>query len=429
MVKTLAPCLMQVKGRGAWSSCFLRIEGLLPYAPVPLPVRFLLGSPRRLLGAVVLFIVLDLSVLVFNLWIAHWVAADAVAINLAGRQRMLSQRITKSALLASGVLPDVGRTAAMQELADAYGQFTGTLQAFDRGGGAIGGDGQLVRLDRVAAPAGRAAVEAVNQLLAPVQPVMDRWRQDGSLPEPQLIAVRDYMVRHNRDMLDAMNRLTSALEQDSVRRIGVLRYAQTGAFVLAMLNFVVIVLGLVRRQQVVEQEGRQWRQVAQRDALTGLYNRMAFDRRLEQALAQAHVNGGTLTLLMLDLDGFKPVNDRYGHARGDEVLRALAQALQSVARETDTVARLGGDEFALFFPGLHNPVALHDLCQRLLQRLEKTVSATVPVPVRASLGVAVYPQDGADAAALLHAADSAMYRSKQNGGHCVTLAADLPRTR
>ncbi|HEX5805687.1 MAG TPA: diguanylate cyclase [Macromonas sp.] len=396
---------------------------------MPLPVRFLLGSPRRLFGAVVLFIVLDLSVLLLNLWIARAVAADAVAINLAGRQRMLSQRITKSAMLASGLLPGVDRTASLHELTGAYRLFSGTLQAFDQGGATTGGDGRPVVLDRVESPAGRSAVQQVNRLLLPIQPSLASLEQGGTLAEPQLLVVRDYMVRHNTEMLEWMNRLTSALEQESVHRTSVLRFAQTSAFVLALFNFLLIVLGLVRRQHQAEQEGQQWRQAAQRDALTGLFNRMAFDRRLEQALAQARLSGDKVALLMIDLDGFKPVNDRHGHAMGDAVLRSIAQALQSVARDTDTVARLGGDEFALFCPHLHSASALQDLCQRLLQRLDQVAVRLAPITVRASLGVAVFPQDGADAPALMHAADTAMYQSKQNGGHCATLVSDLATAR
>jgi len=117
------------------------------------------ASPRRLLAAVLLFIALDLSILLINLWIAHQVALDAVAINLAGRQRMLSQRITKATLIAAEQPRTPLGEQAREELDTAYLLFTRTLHAFDRGGETLGGDGQVVTLRPVSAPKGRQAIK------------------------------------------------------------------------------------------------------------------------------------------------------------------------------------------------------------------------------------------------------------------------------
>ena len=119
------------------------------------------ASPRRLLVAVVVFILLDLSILMINLWIAHQVALDAVAINLAGRQRMLSQRITKASLLAANEPNTPMGDQARRELDAAYLLFTRTLTAFDQGGETQGGDGQIVSLRPVRDAKGREAIHAV----------------------------------------------------------------------------------------------------------------------------------------------------------------------------------------------------------------------------------------------------------------------------
>lgn len=390
---------------------------------MPAPIRLLLGSSRRLLGAVVLFIVLDLSVLLINLWIAQWVAMDAVAINLAGRQRMLSQSITKSAMLASGVLPGHNRAADLAELSEAHHLFANTLRAFEQGGVATGSTGQTEVLTRLNQARARQSVMRALELIAPLQTHMDVLWRTHDLSDQALAEVRDYMVTHNRDILHLMNDLTSVLEQDSVRRIGTLRWVQTAAFVLAIVNFVFIVWGLVRQKRQVEQEGLAWQQAAQHDPLTGLYNRMAFGRRLEQALDKARNTGTSVAVMVLDLDDFKPVNDQHGHAAGDAVLQALAKALLSVARESDTVARLGGDEFAVFCPNLHSPLALTDFCERLFAKFEQIqIDMDQPTRVQASLGVAVFPTDGSDTSALLRAADAAMYLSKQQGGRRYSMA-------
>ena len=115
----------------------------------------LTASPRRLFVAVALFVVLDLSILVINLWIAHQVALDAVAINLAGRQRMLSQRLTKAALLASTDPGSPAAQAARGEMMEAATLFDSTLAAFIHGGPAQGGDGTSVTLRPVQTPEGQ----------------------------------------------------------------------------------------------------------------------------------------------------------------------------------------------------------------------------------------------------------------------------------
>jgi diguanylate cyclase (GGDEF)-like protein len=382
------------------------------------PVSFLLGSPVRLIVAIVLFVVLDLTVLVINLWIADHVADDAVAINLAGRQRMLSQQITKSLLLAHHAPDADTRNTAQEELAKAHSLFQQTLTAFDRGGTTPGGDGKPVVLLRVDADQnGRKPLSEAILLVAPLASSMAELKATGTLSDATRAAAVAYMTRHNRDILARMNLLTSALEQDSVQRISRLRIIQTGAFVLALANFLVIVLGMVRQYHQVERAGQRWRELAEHDHLTGLYNRAAFREGMQNAMNQDQSQGKGFYILVLDLDGFKPINDSFGHAAGDEMLRQVANQLVRTARESDVVARLGGDEFALLCPFTSAPDNPGLICDRVIANIDTIVDPNgLARTVRASLGVAVYPTHGRDVDELLAAADRAMYRSKAAGG-------------
>ena len=154
---------------------------------------------------------------------------------------------------------------------------------------------------------------------------------------------------------------------------------------------------------------------ANHDALTGLPNRALITDRMTQAVTFSHRFGHSLWLVYIDLDNFKLINDHLSHQIGDQLIRAIATRLQACANEGDTVARLGGDEFLLLLP-----VANQRPMASLLQLIQEAVATPVPlddqeVTVTCSIGVSVYPQDGADPETLLKHADIAMYRAKEAG--------------
>ncbi|WP_432377244.1 bifunctional diguanylate cyclase/phosphodiesterase [Duganella sp. P38] len=156
--------------------------------------------------------------------------------------------------------------------------------------------------------------------------------------------------------------------------------------------------------------------LAHHDMLTGLPNRSLIADRLEQTIAQARRNSGTVLVAFIDLDGFKLVNDGLGHNAGDELLKVVADRMAGCLRASDTVGRFGGDEFVLL---LNEPGSLLDAAP-LLERVREAVLRPVrvsgqDVQVSCSIGVAVYPNDGGDAGALLMNADAAMYRAKDLG--------------
>jgi diguanylate cyclase (GGDEF)-like protein/PAS domain S-box-containing protein len=171
------------------------------------------------------------------------------------------------------------------------------------------------------------------------------------------------------------------------------------------------------------------RQRAENDALTGLKNRAACEAVLNRFLAEPEAHGGRMALLYLDLDGFKQVNDRHGHAAGDKVLGTCAERILSVVRRSnDLVARMGGDEFviALFNVGADDPVAA-ELGAALVEVLAQpiVVDSDVTVRVGVSIGMACYPRHGTRLAELMQAADAAMYEVKRSGrnGYAMALGA------
>jgi diguanylate cyclase (GGDEF)-like protein len=155
--------------------------------------------------------------------------------------------------------------------------------------------------------------------------------------------------------------------------------------------------------------------LAYRDALTQLPNRVLFDERLDQAIASAERNHTQLAVLLMDLDHFKYVNDTLGHAIGDLILRAVTSRLEGLLkRPTDTVARLGGDEFAIVLPG-DDAVAARSVAKAILHSLEMPmIPEGHTLDVRASIGLAVYPEHGRERSILLRHADVAMYAAKRN---------------
>lgn len=384
---------------------------------MPIPVSYLIGSPRRLFAAIVLFVILDLSVLLINLWIAAQMAQDAVAINLAGRQRMLSQQTTKTLLLAAHTSDQAGFRMATAEFNTAFSLFERTLRAFDKGGETQGGDGEPVFLQAVATEKGRKAVTTTLQLVAPLSGILSETRPEEGLSGDSVRRAMAYMVLNNREILTQMNLLTTDLEHDSIRRTQELRAIQTGFFLIALANFLIIVLGLVRQYTHVERDRHHWREMAQHDALTGLFNRAAFRDAALSALDNAKQSTEPFSILMLDLDGFKPINDRFGHAEGDRMLVKLAQKLTAVSRESDVIARLGGDEFAVLCPHLHTEDRIRQFCDRAIAAISQIAcEGGHECTIRASIGVAVFPDHGRDSDELLAAADRAMYSVKRSGG-------------
>ena len=180
-------------------------------------------------------------------------------------------------------------------------------------------------------------------------------------------------------------------------------------------------VGLLADVSHLKENEQRLRQMAHFDALTGLPNRILLKDRLDQALARAERAGEVFAVCFLDLDGFKDVNDQFGHEAGDLLLKEVATRLLGVLRHADTVARMGGDEFVILLLGLEWPGD----ADAILGRVMHAVAAPYDVQgsridhISASIGVACFPQDATDSTQLTQRADMAMYAAKRAGRHCI----------
>ncbi|WP_432742803.1 EAL domain-containing protein [Methylobacter sp. G7] len=183
-------------------------------------------------------------------------------------------------------------------------------------------------------------------------------------------------------------------------------------------NETIGILGIY--EDITEQKGTEERihYLANFDPLTGLPNRTQLNDRLKYALSLAKRSNGHLALMFLDLDHFKDINDSLGHSIGDVLLIELAKRLRMALREEDTVTRLGGDEFILLLPGV-DAIGAAQVAQKLLDAIAQSYWIELyDLALTASIGIALYPEDGGDLETLSKSADAAMYRAKQEGRQC-----------
>ena len=190
--------------------------------------------------------------------------------------------------------------------------------------------------------------------------------------------------------------------------------------VLASIPFLVsypLALSLLtwRLGQQVVRQNRELQAFTRIDGLTGLPNRLQWEQAAAQELRRHRRNGRPSTLMMIDIDHFKPINDRHGHLVGDEVLKGFAQELRQCLREVDTAGRYGGDEFAVVMPDT-GPEGAAQAARRLLQHLRRRAGEPeTSVPYTVSIGYALARSEMADTAAWIAAADAALYRAKDAG--------------
>jgi diguanylate cyclase (GGDEF)-like protein len=153
------------------------------------------------------------------------------------------------------------------------------------------------------------------------------------------------------------------------------------------------------------------------DHLTGLYNRAAMMEQMSIAVASAKRTGGSLAVMYIDLDGFKELNDTYGHALGDSALQQAASRMRSVLRKNEAAGRVGGDEFALLVSSFDGEAQLGEIAKRILTALRDPIgNGDTRARLSASIGIAIYPQHGESAEQLVEHADRAMYQAKRRAG-------------
>lgn len=239
---------------------------------------------------------------------------------------------------------------------------------------------------------------------------------------PAAVSANEYMVVEGRSWTLSLS--TQAAFEARYGRGMATMTAVIGvvlSLLLALLAWL-MVNGRDRALRLAAGMTEELRHVAQRDPLTGLPNRALFRDRLNQELARAKRQNGRFAMVFIDLDHFKPINDNFGHDVGDQVLRQVARQLHGSVRAADTVGRIGGDEFVVLLAQLSDSEPVLVLAEKLHQAVKQPfVVAGHEMSISCCIGVAVYPQDGADADALTKGADDAMYRAKEAGRDCVRL--------
>ena len=242
-----------------------------------------------------------------------------------------------------------------------------------------------------------------------------------SLEALQTSTLLDFVMPEYREAFRALHQRVMQGEQAFLEfeiqgRRGTRRWVETHAAPLPDPGTEgVALLGITRDISGRKQSEDRIRYLANFDALTGLPNRYQLDAHLNFALNLARRSNGTFAVMFLDLDRFKDVNDSLGHRLGDALLVEVATRLREVLRAEDNVSRLGGDEFILMFPGCDVRGAAQ-VAQKLLDAINRTYRiAPYDLTISASIGIALYPEDGEDLDALFRNADTAMYRAKRFG--------------
>lgn len=190
-------------------------------------------------------------------------------------------------------------------------------------------------------------------------------------------------------------------------------------------EFGTLAIGLNRMAANLEKDQEQLAEMAIRDGLTGLYNRREFERLLADELNRFRRHGHAVSLMMIDADNFKQINDRYGHQIGDDVLRTIGEIITRQSRTGDIVARFGGEELAVILPET-NATSAAILAERTCQAIASfpvMVSPHEVIQVTVSVGVATTPQDAHSSRDLITAADLAMYDAKRSGRNCIRCAS------
>lgn len=205
---------------------------------------------------------------------------------------------------------------------------------------------------------------------------------------------------------------------------------QLATWAVLAIGFLVVIyifdLFNTRLRNALADERNRFEFEARHDKLTGILNRSCFQLRLDRCLDRIQANGARAVVGLLDLDGFKPINDEIGHHAGDVVLKEIAARLQAIVRKTDTLARLGGDEFAFITEDTRDVDTIEQVVQQMLAAIAAPIDVDGRmVTVSGSIGLARCPEDSTDPEGILRAADIAMYEAKKAKG-CFCHFRDVP---
>jgi len=481
----------------------------------------------------ILVVFFDTALLVVNSYTAEKIEAVANSINIAGRQRMLSQKITKSLSLihyhkhhSNAVNP-----ALNKELATASHLFNQTLRAFIYGGEATSAAGKTIQISSLTNADAIKALHSAESIWLPLYEKLNVFLLLKSTTDTEMINMVQLFEKNGELLLTLMNDLTIALETESEKMTISMRQVQLIAVIMILLSFTLAAYRLYRREnyyndlmekssdvvisvntqtalttfvsssvfemlgyndkhyiarpanlfftkeskssfdeilETVHETGKltadrceayllkkggsvlavdmlmkvttsedghtqelsvdirdiserkemevALAELAHKDSLTGLANRTLFYSQAEHAINIAKRHKTKIAIMFIDLDGFKLVNDNYGHDMGDAVLIETADRITKCLRETDSVARVGGDEFIVLLEDVTNNEGISKLANKVLKSIsEAIIISDYSCNIGASIGIAVYPNNAQDLGALIKKADIAMYKVKNTG--------------
>lgn len=273
--------------------------------------------------------------------------------------------------------------------------------------------------------------------------ISDEIEQVTSYPAKEFIlnSIRSYTsVIHEADVDEISLAINSAIESKQpweieyrmvtkegrelwVSEKGVAIFSETG--ILKFLDgFITSIDHRKKIEEKLELAQQQIYKLAYTDTITDLANRNLFDDRLDQLLSYSQRNKTAFAMMFIDLDGFKEVNDTYGHTTGDKLLKIVGQRLSQIFHEPDTVARFGGDEFLVLASNIENDDQLKRLNKEMLACISSPIFVDdVELLVTGSIGVVFSPRDGEDSTTLMKKADIAMYRAKALGKNQICIFA------
>jgi diguanylate cyclase (GGDEF)-like protein/PAS domain S-box-containing protein len=493
-------------------------------------------SKYKLVVAPLLIVLLfDCTLLVSNLYVTSQIDDISTNINIAGRQRMLSQKIAKSVNLAyyfTQTQQSSALTQTQAELAQAITLFDQTLNAFSLGGEAMSASGHPLHIKKLSVEKQRDILQEAERIWLPLK------QQLAHADKSVSAALIERTAMDTPALLKLMNDLTNALEEEAEKKTTFLRFLQVVVVLIIFASFIMATVRLYRRELyydklmentkdvvigvnaetgiitfisssvshllgydethyignpasllftgeskalfydllrtatqsqslpadryevtllskqgkvivadmivdvTLSENGRHIEvsadlrdiserksyevalsELAHKDTLTKLPNRVLFYELAEHALNVAKRHQSGFALMFIDLDGFKQINDQFGHQKGDAVLVQTATRILSCLRSADNVARLGGDEFIILVDETVNKDALQSLAMKIIEAVSQPFDPDGCVcQVGASIGISIYPNDAEDLDTLVNKADNAMYRVKNSGKNNVFFA-------
>jgi diguanylate cyclase (GGDEF)-like protein len=381
--------------------------------------------PERPIGRYVLALVLIALLAVLSTFTTYQALSaqekDATVLEYGLRQGYLASRVAD----LSGQVVDGVSEPIREEMAAALDEIVRVHDSF------VYGDPDLdlppMEEAAIVALVDEAAV-ALDELIERADRALTAVEERGRAPASDVEAVQEAAAAYGL----GMQRVVSAYLRTSSE--DVLALEQTEYFLLAATLVLLVLEGLFLFRPAVRNLRQSWTEnteahkfereldqqrlsyLARYDALTGLINRTLFSDRLESAVARARRDGSVVALMFLDLDGFKDVNDRLGHAVGDALLRQVAERIVACVRESDTVARLGGDEFTVILEGGQRVEDAGRVATKILRSVADPYRVGgEDIVITTSMGIAAFPLDGETAEDLLKGADIAMYSAKDAG--------------